>query len=172
MVLNLNAPHLFITASAADLQWFDLQAQMPGFERHSERTEHEQYRAASDNLTHNPHIAAKYLTCRFELFLKRIICRVFKVRDHWYRYEWQAHGSGHVHGFLWLDGAPAVCTGTDLHCETLAQWWSDWVTAVNLNSTLLPGKNPASLPITERSNTRLHLTECLNRYQRHKCSDG
>ena len=97
---------------------------------------------------------------------------MFKVRDHWYRYEWQAHGSGHVHGFLWLDGAPAVCTGTDLHCETLAQWWSDWVTAVNLNSTLLPGKNPASLPITERSNTRLHLTECLNRYQRHKCSDG
>ena len=172
MVLNLNAPHLFITASAADLQWFDLHAQMPGFERHSERTEHEQYRAASDNLTHNPHIAAKYLTCRFELFLKHVICKVFKVRDHWYRYEWQARGSGHVHGFLWLDEAPAVHTGTDLDRETLAQWWGDWVTAVNLNSTLLPGKNPASLPITERSNTRLHLTECLNRYQRHKCSDG
>ena len=100
MVLNLNAPHLFITASAADLQWFDLHAQMPGFERHSERTEHEQYRAASDNLTHNPHIAAKYLTCRFELFLKHVICKVFKVRDHWYRYEWQARGSGHVHSFL------------------------------------------------------------------------
>ena len=172
MVLNLNAPHLFITASAADLQWFDLQAQMPGFERYSEQTEHEQYRAASDNLTHNPHIAAEYLTYRFELFLKHVICKVFKVQDHWYRYEWQARGSGHVHGFLWLDGAPAVRTGTDLERETLARWWGDWVTAVNPNSTLLPGKNPASLPITERSNTRLHLTECLNRYQRHKCSDG
>ena len=61
MVLNLNAPHLFITASAADLQWFDLQAQMPGFERYSEQTEHEQYRAASYNLTHNPHIATEWM---------------------------------------------------------------------------------------------------------------
>ena len=43
-----------------------------------------------------------------------------------------------MHGFLWLHGAPAVCTGTDIERETLAQWWGDWVTAVNPNSTLLP----------------------------------
>ena len=145
---------------------------MPGFEHYSELTEHEQYRAVSDNLTHNPHIAVEYLTCRFELFLKHIIRKVFKVQDHWYCYEWQAHESGHVHGFLWLNGAPAVRTGTDYSHETLSQWWGDWVTAVNPDCTLLPGKNPVSLPITEHLNTWLHLTECLNHYQRHKCSEA
>ena len=55
---------------------------MPGFKHYSELTEHEQYRAVSDNLTHNPHIVAEYLMCQFELFLKHIICKVFKVQDH------------------------------------------------------------------------------------------
>ena len=63
IILNLNTLHLFITFSAADLQWFDLQTQMSEFKQHSKQTEHKQYRAASDNLTHNSHIAVKYLTC-------------------------------------------------------------------------------------------------------------
>ena len=172
MILNLNVLHLFLTVSAADLQWFNLQTQMSEFKQHSGWTEHKQYRAASDNLTHNPHIAVKYLMCWFELFLKHIICKVFKVQDHWYCYEWQAHKSSHVHNFLWLDRASAVYAETDLHCETLTQWWGNWVTAVNLNFTLLSDKNSASLSITECSNTQLHLTECLNCYQHHKYSDS
>ena len=36
---------------------------MSGFKHYSELTEHKQYRAVSDNLTHNSHIAAEYLMC-------------------------------------------------------------------------------------------------------------
>ena len=39
MVLNLDTPHLFFTLSAADLQWHDLQQQMPGSEQLFELSE-------------------------------------------------------------------------------------------------------------------------------------
>jgi len=29
-----------------------------------------------------------------------------QVKDFWCRYEWQHRGSPHVHGFLWIEGAP------------------------------------------------------------------
>ena len=28
------------------------------------------------------------------------------IRQFWYRFEWQERGSGHIHGFLWLQDAP------------------------------------------------------------------
>ena len=36
---------------------------MPESEHYFKLTEHEQYRAVSDNLTHNSYIAVKYLMC-------------------------------------------------------------------------------------------------------------
>lgn len=31
-----------------------------------------------------------------------------KVKVYWSRYEWQHRGSPHVHGFIWLEGAPNI----------------------------------------------------------------
>jgi hypothetical protein len=28
------------------------------------------------------------------------------VKEYWCRYEWKHRGSKHVHGFIWLNGAP------------------------------------------------------------------
>ena len=167
MVLNLDAPHLFFTFSAADLQWHDLRSQMPGFEGLSELPEPQRLRTASTNLNINPHITAYYLVRRFKLFFKHVLSKVFGVRDHWYRFEWQERGSGHIHGFLWLEGPPPARTRTPIKREMLAGWWSEWVTAVNPDSGVPFGMNPGSLPFHKHSNTKLHLTECLNRYQRH-----
>ena len=30
------------------------------------------------------------------------------VEDYWFRYEWKHRGSAHVHGFIWLKGAPKM----------------------------------------------------------------
>ena len=50
----------------------------------------------------------------------------------------------------------------------MAQYWTNWVTAVNPQLNLQQiGKNPAGMAITKRSNTKLHVTECITRYQRH-----
>ena len=172
MALNLDTPHLFFTLSAADLQWHDLRQQMPGSEQLSELSEQEQLRKAAHDLTDNPHIAACYLVQRVKLFFECVVKKVFHVKDYWYRYEWQDRGSGHVHGFLWLEGPPPPRTTTEEECEAVAMYWSDWVTAINPHQTLLQaGRNPASMPFAERSNTLYHLTESLNRFQRHtKCT--
>ena len=44
------------------------------------------------------------------MFRKEILEKGMKVKEFWCRYEWQHHGSPHVHGFLWLDGAPNMDT--------------------------------------------------------------
>ena len=61
IMLNLDTPHLFFTLSAADLQWHDLQQQMPGSEQLFKLSEQEQLCKAAHDLTDNPHIAACYL---------------------------------------------------------------------------------------------------------------
>ena len=43
---------------------------------------------------------------RHIMFCKEILEKDFNVKDFWSRYEWQPRGSPHVHGFLWLHGAP------------------------------------------------------------------
>ena len=173
MVLNLNAPQLFFTFSAADLQWRDLKRHMPGYERLSELTEQQEARLAAKNLTDNPHVAAAYLVKRFELFFQCVLKKIFEVKDYWYRFEWQDRGSGHMHGFLWLEGPPPVKTRTPEQRQAIATYWADIVTAVNPFRTLPFGRNPASLMFSERQNSEKHLADCLNRYQRHSiCTPG
>lgn len=43
---------------------------------------------------------------RHSNFRKEILEKGFKFKDYWCRYEWQHRGSTHVHGFLWIHGAP------------------------------------------------------------------
>ena len=44
------------------------------------------------------------------MFKKEILEKGMKVKDFWCRYEWQHHGSPHVHNFLWLEGVPNMNT--------------------------------------------------------------
>ena len=52
--------------------------------------------------------------------------------------------------------------------DALSIFWAQYVTALNPNQALPQvGRNPASLPFDEQLNSKEHLTERLNRYQRH-----
>lgn len=84
MVRQLCSPNVFITASAADLQWPDLHKHMPngGVVYNSQ---HAAYRQRRDNLNENPAIAAHYFELRWQSFFEEVICKVFKVSDKWYR---------------------------------------------------------------------------------------
>src|SRR5947199_43293 len=70
----------------------------------------EAHRRRVQNLVDYPQIAASYLHERFNIFLKCVLKKNkrLRVKEHWFQFEWQFRGSGHVHGFLWLDGAPDV----------------------------------------------------------------
>ena len=43
-----------------------------------------------------------------QLFIKFFYTEILKVRDYWFRFEWQHHGSPHVHGLAWLSDASDV----------------------------------------------------------------
>ena len=167
IVKSIGCPALFFTLSAADQQWADLYEYLP---------DREAYFGANDNVRHqiarrltqeNPHIIAEYLTIRFGKFFTEVLKRKFNLKHHWYRYEWQARGSGHLHGFLWIEDAPSV--------ENLQDYlnkWGDIVVAINpCNSIPQPAVHPCSRRFADRNNTQQELAEILNRCQRHtKCA--
>lgn len=167
MVRDLKCPHVFLTFSAADMQWDDLYRHMPEYESFKCSTDTERGRLAYRLLQENPHIAAEYLDRRFQLFLRHVLKTKFRVNDFWYRYEWQARGSGHVHGFLWLENAPSY----DDLAEFL-EFWSPLAIAINPAGGIPPAAlNPCSRPFDQRKNTMKELAELLNRVQRHtKCT--
>jgi hypothetical protein len=84
-VHQLHSPHLFFTASAADLQWPDLHLHMPSASDNQYASQVAAYRARRDDLNENPAIAADYFQMRWELFFKEVICKKFNVKDHWWR---------------------------------------------------------------------------------------
>ena len=114
IVWNIDCPHIFFTFSAADMQWPDLHQHMPPSGSIQAQTGPETYRARNEDLSNNPHIATAWLKKRFDIFFE-VIKKKFNITDHWYRFEWQQRGSGHIHGFLWLADAPKPYVATAMH---------------------------------------------------------
>ena len=171
VVRQLGTPSLFFTLSAADLQWDDFYTHLPDAERakYLASTKHERDVQAARCLQENPLLAAHWLTIRLNIFMNTVLSTVFKFKDHWYRFEWQARGSGHIHGFLWVENAPTV---TD-DMEAYLAYWGAQVTAMNpgLGDAIDAGaKHPSSKAFVDRSNKMSELCQIVNCLQRHsKC---
>ena len=174
MIKDLHCPHLFVTFSAADVQWPDLHRHMPS-PLPPDATEQQRARIYNRDLNDNPGIAAYYFQKRWELYLKHVLKPKFKITDYWYRYEWQHRGSSHIHAFFWLRDAPNV---EDLDLEdpesvqAFIQFWDPLVSTLNPSitepkATIHPSAQlPNTLTYTQRE-----LAQLLNRVQRHtKCT--
>ncbi|XP_059076868.1 uncharacterized protein LOC131031330 [Cryptomeria japonica] len=103
MIHQIGSPTIFFTLSAADMYWPDLHALMPGT---SPTTPREAQNWRKQNVINYPHIVAHYMHLRHSIFRKEILEKGMNVEDFWSRYEWQHRGSPHVHGFIWMNGAP------------------------------------------------------------------
>ncbi|EEQ31187.1 ATP-dependent DNA helicase PIF1 [Microsporum canis CBS 113480] len=160
---------LFVTFSAADVQWEDLQRHMPRYREWREAgSDLERSRIANKNLQDNPHIASAYLEKRFNTFFKCVLKPKFKVIDHWFRYKWQSRGSGHIHSFLWCEDTPHPNMSTPEFRQEFAEYWSQHLTAVNPDVHRRPdARHPCSIPIHQQGNTIDRATALLNRVNRH-----
>ncbi|MCJ1261869.1 hypothetical protein MMC22_001738 [Lobaria immixta] len=96
---NQNAD-FFAAASPADMQWSDFYRHKPNRDLAKEATTEERRRLNFQLLQENPLGAATCLHSRWSLFFRHVL-KVFDIDDHWFRYEWQGRGSGHIHGFYW-----------------------------------------------------------------------
>src|SRR6202047_4147949 len=169
-------PHVFFTCSSADIQWPDMHQHMPNNDPGVPENA-TSYRTRMNDLNNNPAIAAYYFQKRWQVYFEEVIQPKFKIKDYWWRYEWQHRGSSHIHGFFWMEGAPSVDALDRNDVESVQAFLHFWDQHV---STWHPDKDcpPAAIhPSAELFNglqdTKKELAEILNRLQRHtKCAPG
>ena len=104
-------PAIFFTLSAADTVWPDfMRACRP--ELSEEKAKRLPARARQRLLNENPGIATRHFQRRFKAFFDEVLNGEAKplgeITDYFCRIEFQKRGSPHVHGLLWVDGAPDV----------------------------------------------------------------
>eukprot|EP01018_Ginkgo_biloba_P016121 Gb_08820 [translate_table: standard] len=103
MIHQIGCPTIFFTLSAADMQWPNLHQLMPGTPPRDAVAARKWH---CNNVIQHPHIVAKYMHLHHTIFREEILTKFHGAIEFWSRYEWQHRGSSHVHGFLWLNGAP------------------------------------------------------------------
>jgi ATP-dependent DNA helicase PIF1 len=175
MVRQIGLPSLFLTLSAADIQWPVLQAFMPR-QPSGEEPENIRQRRCGENLNKNPALAAAWFEKRFKVFLHTVLKPLFNITDHWYRFEWQSRGSSHVHALLWCDGVPTADALADMDPNIVSDYVDSWkhrMVAINPGQHFPPSDiHPSAIPHSDLSYTNLELAQLLNRVQQHThCSD-
>ena len=98
MVDTLGLFTVFFTHSAADLQWPELTCLICPDDPDSSS-------ARNKVIQENPAIADYQ---RIVKFIDAFYTVVLGATNYWFHFEWQHHGSPHVHGLAWLLDAPDV----------------------------------------------------------------
>jgi ATP-dependent DNA helicase PIF1 len=173
---DCGSPHVFFTASSADIQWPDMHQHMPN---HIPGAQEDaiSYCIRMTDLNNNPAIASYYFQKRWEIFFEEVLKPKFKVKDHWWRYEWQHRGSSHIHGFLWLEDAPSIDTldtSNPISLQSFIDFWDKHVSTWHPDKTCPPAAvHPSAHEFATLEDTKKELAEILNRLQRHtKCAPG
>ena len=165
------SPHtspVFVTFSAADMQWQDLHRHFPGFSDLLTADDRTRRTFIWDGVQRNPHIVAHYLVLRLRAFTEHVLRPLLGFTDSWDRLEWQARGSGHSHALFWIPAAPPLDQETEESRARLAQYWGPIITAWNPDPLRLPdARNPASLAPADVANTADQFAAFLNRLQMH-----
>lgn len=93
----------------------------------------------------NPATVAWFFERRVDIFMKKFMVKYFRVKDFWYRFEWQHRGSPHIHGLLWLDNAPNCVDIEALESEEERQevinYFDELVSACRTNLHVITSRN-------------------------------
>lgn len=168
MVEQLGPPTIFFTLSSADYHWQDLY-RLLGYDDPNSLS----FEVKSRLLADNPLIVSCFFNMRVEYFMDKCFRNHFNVKDMWYRVEFQHRGSCHVHGVVWLDGAPDIKNiVTDEDKKTAAEFFDKLISCKNPNVNVLPNLvHPCSQRGSEVTDVDDDLAQLVNRVQRHtKCS--
>ena len=178
MVDTLGLPTVFITHSAADLQWPEL-ARLICPEHADDRS------TRSQAVVDNPAVADWFFYQRITLFLKEFYEDVLGVKDYWIRFEWQHCGSPHIHGLAWLGDAPSIVQDVlpdDSAQQQIVQYVDSLVSTSNPSlledggnacDAMLPQTSPhvCSIPFSSVDDFEADLRKLIATCQRHtRCS--
>jgi ATP-dependent DNA helicase PIF1 len=102
MIAQIGTPTFFYTLSMADMSWPDLHKLMPDNPFAPGLTPTQSSHIRFHNVATNPHIVVNYLTTKHHHLMDTVLQHLdlednARVLDFWYRFEWQARGSGDTH---------------------------------------------------------------------------
>ncbi|KAK0135929.1 hypothetical protein N1851_028200 [Merluccius polli] len=116
-VRQLGVPTWFCSFSSADLRWKNLLSSILKQEGRTETAEQLEWADRCDLLRRNPVTAARMFDFRWHCFLKEVLMSpsnpIGKIKDYFYRVEFQQRGSPHVHCLFWIENAPIIDKNTD-----------------------------------------------------------
>lgn len=166
MCEQIGTPTFFFTLSAADYHWKDIFRLIDGNTPYESISELDKKRLMHEN----PMIVANYFQLRAQKFMKHVMPALFNVQDYWYRFEWQARGSAHVHGLIWCHDAPCINEKdmTQNQIDNIVEYFDSKCLALNpiiLQKQGFPCRvNFSDIPNEERENDLINL---INNLQRH-----
>ena len=140
MIEFLGLPTFFVTFSAADNHWPDLQHLMKRHEE-GELLDDVQIDKSGRNgrVVRNPHMVGSFFGKRIQIFLEEVI-KTENLAHHRYIFEYQHQGSIHTHGLLWMIDCPVqnaenvVKNGTEEQKHLLLDYYDSYVSAWNPSS--------------------------------------
>lgn len=104
MFRSLGPPTLFVTLSADDLHWPELEMAA----KNVSYAEASSKNSFAKTVIEDPFISSVHFHRRFHSLMKHVILGpsepLGKVKDYFQRVEFQNRGSPHIHMFLWIDG--------------------------------------------------------------------
>ena len=138
MIRQLSLPTWFMSLSAADTRWTDLLKMLAKLNDGTEYSEKELEKLTWQQKTKlvqkDPVTCSRYFDHRVQEFLNTILkssCEpVGKVRDYFYRVEFQQRGSPHIHMLVWVENAPTLETNSE---EEIIQFVDQYLTCSSDN---------------------------------------
>ena len=121
MIRQLGPASLFCSFSSAETKWNHLLRILGNLIDHKNYSEEELNNLTWDDrcrlIQSDPVTCAKHFDFQFNTFLKDVLTSelapVGKVKDWFYRVEYQQRGSPHIHMLIWLEGAPVFGVDKD-----------------------------------------------------------
>ena len=121
MIRQLSLPTWFMSLSAADTRWTDLLRMLAklndGIEYSEKELENLTWQEKTKLVQKDPVTCSRYFDHRVQEFLSTILkssCEpIGKVRDYFYRVEFQQRGSPHIHMLVWVENAPTLETNSE-----------------------------------------------------------
>ena len=121
MIRQLSLPTWFISLSAADTRWTDLLKMLAKLNDDADLTDTDieklTWQEKTKLVQKDPVTCSRYFDHRVHEFLNTVLkgnCEpVGKVKDYFYRVEFQHRGSPHIHMLVWVENAPTLDTNSE-----------------------------------------------------------
>ena len=134
MIRQLSLPTWFMSLSAADTRWTDLLKMLAklndGIEYSEKELEHLTWQEKTRLVQKDPVTCSRYFDHRVQEFLNTVLkssCEpIGKLRDFFYRVEFQQRGSPHIHMLVWIENAPTLETHSE---EEIVQFVDQYLTS-------------------------------------------